>query len=542
MNQKSSVKVLDCTLRDGGYYNNWDFSLETVNFYLQSLEAAKVDIVEIGFRSLPQKNRFFGAFAYTTDDFLATLDLPKSMKYGVMINAKDYLQHPAGAVDALDITFQERSKSPVALVRIAAHFAEVPECGELTKKLKALGYEVGLNVMQAGGKSSEALAEAAQVVQSWDSVDALYFADSLGNMQPADVQKTLEAFRQHWKGELGIHAHNNMGQALSNSLTAVQQGATWIDATVLGMGRGAGNTCLENLLLELNREGHEQYDAESVFPLVIEAFTPMKEEYNWGPNLLYYLSAVYGVHPTYIQEMLKYKHYKAHHILAALDFLKKSGGNSYSTNNLQNAVHSQPECHEGSWSAKDWAKDQDVLIVGPGPSTGKHLAALEDYISRKSPIVLSLNINPYLAPEKVTAYMACHRTRLLLEADKYSTLKRPIIVPLGVVPNVIRTKFEGLETLDYGLDVQPGQFEVDEKSCVVPFQLVIAYALALSVAGNANRVLLAGFDGYGPTDPRQDEMIRLLNLYNKQPNAVPLLSVTPTTYPLEKSSIYSPEF
>ena len=100
---KKSLKILDCTLRDGGYYNNWDFEHELVKVYLKSMENASIDVLEIGFRS-PPKASFMGPFLYSTDEYISTLPLPKGVMIGVMINAKDYLdlaEEPKVMVDKM---------------------------------------------------------------------------------------------------------------------------------------------------------------------------------------------------------------------------------------------------------------------------------------------------------------------------------------------------------------------------------------------------------------------------------------------------------
>ena len=534
----NSPIILDCTLRDGGYYNNWDFSTSLVSLYLEAMDSSGVDVVEIGFRFLPKKGHFVGAFGYSTDEFLRELPLPKKCMLGVMINAKEYIQHPEGGKNAILQNFSQRSESPVGFVRLACHFTEVKAAKELVQTLVDLGYRTGLNVMQAGSKTVDELQQAAQEVNSWDLIDVLYFADSLGNMSSRDVIRTLEAFRSGWSKAIGIHAHNNMSQALSNSLAAFQKGATWLDSTVLGMGRGAGNTCTEYLLQELKEELGE-FDPESLFPLVLDAFEKLREEYKWGPNLIYYLSAKYKVHPTYAQEMLKFDHYNANQIISALKYLKDNKGSNFSNDQFNKALFSHTESHEGQWSAKDWAKDREILILGSGPSVNDHQVGLQQYIKNHKPLVLSLNINEHIDPEFVSAYVCCYKTRLILDADLYKSIQQPVIMPLGMVPESLRAQFENLQIFDYGMEIDKNRFESSETSCVVPNDLAIAYALAVCKTAGAKRVLLAGFDGYEASDPKQDEMIGLLQLCKRNMESIPLVAVTPSSYPIEQSSIYS---
>ena len=224
------VTILDCTLRDGGYYNKWDFEQGTVDKYLNSMKTAKMDIVELGFRFLP-KNTFMGPYAYTTDNFINQLKLPEGPLYGVMINGKEFIESSESPINKL---FQKKEKSSISLVRIAINFANVLDSELIAKQLKDMGYLVGMNMMQAHGKSEDDYVETAKTISSWGVVDVLYFADSLGNMTPVDVQKICQALKKGWPGTLGIHTHNNKNLALINAITAIENGVSWCDGTAPG--------------------------------------------------------------------------------------------------------------------------------------------------------------------------------------------------------------------------------------------------------------------------------------------------------------------
>ena len=102
--KKKTLTILDCTLRDGGYYNNWDFDSDLVETYLNAMSQASIDVIEIGFRS-PPKQSFMGPFVYSLDDYLETLPLPKKILIGVMINAKEYLNSPEDPVELINKLF-----------------------------------------------------------------------------------------------------------------------------------------------------------------------------------------------------------------------------------------------------------------------------------------------------------------------------------------------------------------------------------------------------------------------------------------------------
>ncbi len=537
----SRVQMLDCTLRDGGYYNEWNFSRQLVDRYLQALSSARVDAVEIGFRLLPE-DRFLGPYAYSTDAFLKTLPLPSEALLGVMVNAKSLLAYEGGSEAALASLFQDADCSPVQLVRIAAHFDEVARCEAIAHWLKAKGYLVAINLMQAAGKSDEELQRAGATIQRWGVMHVLYFADSLGNMRPSDVAAMLRGLQQGWRGSLGIHTHDNMGQAAANCLAAIDGGVSWVDGTILGMGRGAGNVRTEHLLLALKDRTPNRYVPEALFPIVMEEFEQLRRRYGWGPSLLYYLSAAYSIHPTFVQELMGRGH-DTHHMLEALEFLRRSGAAMYTDDILHQALSSNGGVVKGGWSAQGWAQGQTVMIVARGPGMHQHLDALCRFVEKKSPVVIALNVNPEFPREKVTVFAACHRMRLLMDFKDYQQGDRPLIAPISMIPDEVRATLvqsPSLQILDYGLRVQPRTFEAGLSGCVIPGYTVAAYAMAVAEAAGAARILLVGFDGYGPADPRSLEMSHIFRLYQARPEAVPLLAVTPTTYDVPKSSVYSP--
>ena len=116
--KKNKLKILDCTLRDGGYYNNWDFSRELIEEYLQAMSAAKIDYVEIGFRFF-KKDTYLGPCAYTTSSFLETLNIPKGLKIGIMVNAKDILANGLTKKEINKIFFDFPKKNKISFIRFA---------------------------------------------------------------------------------------------------------------------------------------------------------------------------------------------------------------------------------------------------------------------------------------------------------------------------------------------------------------------------------------------------------------------------------------
>jgi 4-hydroxy 2-oxovalerate aldolase len=530
--------ILDCTLRDGGYYVDWDFDENTVRKYLAAVATAKIDIIEIGFRFLPA-NKFLGAFAYSTDEYLNSLNLPDGIPISVMINAAELLAYENGIVQSIYQLFTSKRESPVDVVRIATRTKDVESCREIAQTLHDLGYRVFLNLMQVDAVEQYELSRITDHISSWDIVEVLYFADSFGSMEPESVKAIAGTIAHCWSGPLGIHAHDNKGLALYNSIAAHEAGVQYIDSTLCGMGRGAGNAKTEYLLVEMMQRGFGEYFPDALFPLALQEFNKLQHRYQWGPNIYYYLSAIHGIHPTYIQEMLGDERYDTDQILSAINFLKSSRVPFFSFENMLRAAAGIEGDEHGEWSAAGWLNGRDVLILGSGPGTRKYIDGIQRFISRHKPVVFCLNVNEVVPVNMVDAFVACHETRILIESDSYSNLGRPIILPLSRVPASIQEALHDVEILDYGLRIEKESFSIAENGCVLSSPLALTYAISIATAGGATKVFLAGVDGYEPADSRQLEMVDLLHKYEKKTEAIMLEAITPTTFPVYKSSLFS---
>lgn len=534
------MKVLDCTLRDGGYYNNWDFCPEIVQAYLNAVATANIDYVELGLRNFP-KSGFLGAYAYTTEQYLNSMELPKGPTYGVMVDAKTILSADMPIEEAIEALFVPADQSKVDLVRVAAHFNEVEQSGPIVKKLKSMGYLVGYNLMQSGGKDSDLITDKARQAKEWDVLDVLYFADSLGNMDGTEVKRIIDALRKEWQGPLGIHTHNNMGQGLDNTLTAASNGVTWLDTTITGMGRGAGNTQTENLLAVWDKK-QSPYNSKPIYDLVIRHFEAMQKQYGWGSNLLYFLGAQNDVHPTYIQNLLSNTHYGTEEIVGAIDYLSQlEGTTSYNGSVLNSALsfNSSTKGVSGSEDLFGLFENREVLVITNGQSTTRYKNAIEQYIKQRNPIVISININKSISSDLIDYVVVSHNVKFLSEFDLYKNIHSPVILPKHRFSDDELNELSNLTIIDVGFDSNSDKFTVCSKKVSSPYDLTSAYLFGLLKISQAKSVNLVGFDGYEKGDIRQQEMVEILTQYNKLTEDSNIIALTPTTYPLLQGSIYA---
>lgn len=532
-----ALLFLDCTLRDGGYYNAWDFSEELIHEYLGAMQAAGIDIVELGLRSLKNQG-FQGPCAFTTDEFIRGLDIPKGLTIGVMINGNELVGNTPQN-EALERLFpNDAASSPVELVRIACHVHEFTDSLPAVNWLKDRGFKVGFNLMQVADRTEEEVKVLAREAKAYP-LDALYFADSMGSMNPDQAAQIIQWMRTEWQGPMGIHTHDNLGLALSNTLRAIDEGVTWVDSTVTGMGRGPGNARTEELAIELAERRNKAISMVPLMALLRKYFKPMQEHYGWGTNPYYYLAGKYGIHPTYIQEMLSDSRYDEEDVLAVIEHLRVEGGNKFSLNTLDAARHFYRGEAQGSWSPRETFEGRNVLLLGAGLGVSRHRKALERYINQHKPLVVALNTQSAIDAKLVDFRVACHPVRLLADCCAHTKLPQPLITPFSMLPNDVQESLTNKNVLDYGLKVKPDTFNFGDTSCEVPTSLVVAYALAVLSSGLASKVMMAGFDGYGAGDPRSQEMHKLFETYMATKDALDLVAITPTRYALRKESVYA---
>lgn len=530
------VKVLDCTLRDGGYYNAWDFDLELVQDYIEQLALGGVDIIELGFR-FTDKTKFYGPYAHTSEDFLAGLSLPDGPIYGVMLNASDYLTDTF--MEDIRANFVPAADSPISLVRIAAHIRQVPLCADLVKELKALGYMVGFNIMQISQADDDTIRSLVKTIEK-DFVDfeALYFADSLGNMRPEDIRHVVSVLKENTDKAIGFHGHDNISLGVTNSLTAIESGATWVDATITGMGRGAGNTQTEYLATELKNRGIADLNCMHIHQVATGEFANMQAHYGWGTNLYYYEAGLNAVHPTYVQQMLYSKRFEPLDILTMIKTLGNSDKNlSYSDSNIDEAFASFLKSPKGTADLVDkWAGRPVVLIAG-GPKGRRHWPAVQKFAARHQAVVLSINANDFVEPEDLDGVVCVHPARLMpcLRSQAWATV--PLFTSTAAIPDDVGAGVLGKrEIVDYGVAVEAGRYEAGANGCYVPAPLAMAVALAMTQTAGASHVYLAGADGFDGKSREFIEMQELLDMVLA--SGCQLSSLTETHFALPMASLY----
>ena len=538
--KKNELKILDCTLRDGGYYNNWDFSRELIEEYLLAMSVAKIDYIEIGFRFF-KKDTYLGPCAYTTSSFLETLNIPKGLKIGIMINAKDILANGLTKKEIDKTFFDLPKKNKISFIRFACHLNEIvkiiPICNELNKKK----ITTAINLMQISEVSDGEIEKITKLASN-SKLDIFYFADSLGNLEPKNIIDISNVIKRYWKKDIGFHAHDNMGRALINGVAALNNGVKWIDSTVTGMGRGAGNIKTEFALLQFSKYLKKNSDISLLLKVIENRFDPMKQKYHWGTNPYYYLAGQHKIHPTFIQSMLSELKLEPLEMLSAIDNLKSEEGKNFNRNLIEVGKKLYEGKTSGDWSPFSLIKGRDVLIICPGPSSMTHSEAIENFIKQKKPFVIALNVQKHINEKLINLRVSCQTLRIMTDVSIFKKITQTLVLPFDRLPAQQKKNFKKLKKLkivNYGLQVKPGKFNFGKNSSIAPNSLTIAYALSIANSGRAKKIYVSGLDGFPLEDPRRREMDETLAVYSSLKNKSELISITPTRYKIKSSSVYA---
>jgi 4-hydroxy 2-oxovalerate aldolase len=283
------LKVLDCTIRDGGLMNDHRFSDDFVRGIHHALVAAGVDYMEIGYKA---DKKLFSPDEYGLWKSCDEGDLNRFFD-GVEKGIKLSVMADVGRTNESDIV--PREKSLIDLVRVACYIHQIPAALDLIKDAKDKGYETSVNLMAISTVPEFELNKGLEMI-GHSETDMVYLVDSFGSLyfeQIGDLMRRYLAAMGEGK-QVGIHAHNNQQMAYANTVFAAINGATMLDTTIDGLGRGAGN-CPTELLLGFLR--NPKFHQRPVIEAVEKWTLPLRDQIDWGYSIPYMISGQMNEHP-----------------------------------------------------------------------------------------------------------------------------------------------------------------------------------------------------------------------------------------------------
>lgn len=288
---RPEIRVLDCTIRDGGLMNNHQFDDALVKAVYTACVEGGVDYMELGYKASRKgiKSGEHGCWKYCLEEDIRRIvgDNDTDLKLAVM-------------ADAERCDFREdippKSESVIDMVRVAAYINQIPSALEMVKDAHDKGYETTVNLMAVTTVPERELNEGLELLAGSEA-QAIYVVDSFGALYSEQVHYLVGKYLSHCKASgktVGMHAHNNLQLAYANTIEAIIEGANMLDATMAGLGRGAGNCPMELLIGFLH---NPKYDLRPILHCVHNHVEPLRQKLGWGFDLPYMLTGLLNQHP-----------------------------------------------------------------------------------------------------------------------------------------------------------------------------------------------------------------------------------------------------
>jgi len=295
---REEIKVLDCTIRDGGLINNHYFTDEFVRAVYKAMSSAGIDYMEMGYRSsrkhAPAAD--YGAWKYCDDEKIREIidGVESNVKLSIMVDAHR----------VADQQFVEVDKSPVDMIRMATYVKDIDKAIAMVHKCHDLGYETTVNVMAISTENEFDLIEALNQLAKCPT-ETVYVVDSFGYFFCEQIEYIVKLFQKHLPGKrIGTHCHNNQQLAFANTIEGIRHNSNLVDGSLFGIGRGAGNCPLELLVGFLK---NPKFNIEPILRVIQDYMIPMREEIEWGYMIPYAITGLLNHHPRSAIAMRKTK-------------------------------------------------------------------------------------------------------------------------------------------------------------------------------------------------------------------------------------------
>jgi 3-deoxy-D-manno-octulosonate cytidylyltransferase len=470
----SKIKILDCTLRDGGYINDWAFKDIHIAKILKSLDNSHIDIIECGYlndKKGMQNNSTLFDSTTTVDKVISPLAQSDTEKV-IMINLGDF-----------DIkNLPPKEKTSIDGIRLAFHKKNIDQAFEIAYKIKALGYNLYFQPMVTKNyKDIEFLS----IIEETNELNpyAFYIVDSFGSMTLDEFHKYLVLAQNNLKTSisLGYHSHNNMQLAFSNAISMCSHNfkrEIIIDSSIYGIGRGAGNLNTELIADYLNNTHEKDYDTLPLLDIIDELLASLMRKNSWGFSPAQFLSASYNCHPNYASFLVNKNTNHIVGIKKILDKLPEENKSSFNKELIEKLYREyilEPKSNlQGELKL---SLDKNILLIASGKSINEYQELLQSKVKDQNYEIIGLNHKPSIECDYF----------FFTNQKRYDEFYEKLEANKVVVTNNIQIKSDVLAVLDF------------EKLAFLNNELVTNVAISCInylINVNIKKVFVAGLDGY----------------------------------------------
>ena len=469
------VHVLDCTLRDGGYCNQWKFGFENTKKITKGLVDSGIDIIECGFLSnkvIYDKN----VTKFCTIEQIAEV-IPKNRNNKLFVAMMNYGEYD---INSLPVN----NGSSIDGIRVAFHKKDLREALKICKDINEKGYKVFVQAMVSMCYSDEEFLELIKLVNDLEPY-AFYIVDSFGMMKNKDLIRLFYMVEYNLKKDIwiGFHSHNNMQLAYSNAQTLVGLETNrniLIDSSIYGMGRGAGNLNTELFIQYLNENNDGNYELKPLLIVIDEILNNFYQKNYWGYSLPNYISAVHNAHPNYASFLDDKKTLTVEEMNEIFDMMDDEKKISYDKGYIENLYLNYMEMGRVQENHKEELKrilsSKKVILIAPGKTSAIERKNIRDKADSEDVLLISVNFNyAYADPN----YIFISNIRRFKELN--DTEKKKCIVTSNISTNEVFFKTPYKELIN-SIDA------VNDNAGLMAINFLIQYGV--------EEIMLAGFDGY----------------------------------------------
>lgn len=468
------MKLLDCTLRDGGYYTSWDFPVSLVSSYYHAMSILPIDIVEIGYIGKPSTTytgEFYHIKKSQVDNFKK---ICPHKKLSLMINSKEWIDS-----QSFDIFKHLLSaiSDKIDILRLAVPVSSYKDSIPIYQKVVDHGIECSINIMYSHFLLDDTI-DTSGLITSFPECSTFSIVDSYGCMYPHQVSHVIKKIRSIVGStvEIGFHSHDNMNLAFANTLSAISEGVDVVDATIRGMGRGAGNLKMENLLTYLYEANSDSLDFFSLTSIV-ETFTTLQTKHKWGSNIAYFISGLTQSPQSEAMKLISKQRYSASSIIKKL---------TADNNDISNAYLPIHDISHSPFTNVD-----NVLIIGGGNSVSTFQQYIRMYIEQNKSNLLIL-----FSSARFVNLLAryANNSVLMLAGDEFDKLK----YTAADFDKAILSYFLQPEENNYTSlpDDLSKTYKIHNALELPSPQNPLALSLNTAHLLNSRSIYLTGFDGY----------------------------------------------
>lgn len=489
---KGNRFLLDCTLRDGGYVNDWEFGYDNIINIFERLVTSEVDVIEIGFlddRREFDLNRTIMPCTQDVRKIFGSLNKGDSMVVGMI----DY------GTCSLD-NIEDCSESLLDGIRVIFKQQVASEALDYCREIKKKGYKVFAQLVSVTTYSDDDLKDLIEKVNDLQPY-ALSMVDTYGLLEPSKLTHIMTVIDKYLdkKIVLGFHAHNNFQLGFANAMTVLNSGFerdVLVDGTLYGMGKSAGNAPTELIAMYMNSNYEKNYSVEDLQEAISTSLMDIYRKTPWGYKLFFYIAALNKVHPDYVSFLMNKGTLSVTEIN---DLLQKIPEQDKLGKNIKGLEHiyleyQKNECDDAN-TIKDLNSeyvDKNILILGPGRTIREKEMDITDYIDKYNPIVISINYIP--DNYKLDYVFVSNSQRYLMMASKLVEAKNKKLKIIAT-SNVTRME-EKLTSFDYRVNYSK---LIDEENEECPDNSLLML-LTLLIKIGVKQVAIAGCDGYTPDD------------------------------------------